>query len=434
VTTAAVTAAVLRRRQAERTPTASVGGSLLTVATIASGVLTYGFLVIAARTLGTAGYGAVGVLWAAMFVTAIVAFRPLEQTTSQAIAQRLAAGEDARVVVRTMTGVAAAVSVGVVIVFAVGWNTLSHRLFGSDTVLMVALVAGVLAYGASYLVRGILGGIRWFGGYAIVLLADGGVRLAVAVPLVAVASRGIAAVAIVAAGVAGAVTPLLLGRRRLPTALRGDGGNGNASFPLRSAASFAAPATVIAAADQMLVNGAPLLVAAGGAPRATVGVVFAATMLVRAPVYVFQGFAASLLPNLTHLARAHGRRRLRHAIVRTAGALFLVGVGLSAVAGVAGPTLMRTVYGSTFDAPATALVLLAAGVACYLAAGAFSQALLALQSVVLAAACWSVAVVMFLTSYVVLPGAPLLRSSAALAIASLTAALALGTALVVRTA
>jgi O-antigen/teichoic acid export membrane protein len=434
MTAVAATAAILRRRQTAPTSETAAGGSILTLATIASGVLTYGFLILAARSLGTESYGAVGVLWAAMFVTAIIAYRPLEQTTAQAIAQRLAAGADARVVVRTMVGAAATVSAGVAIGFALGWHALSHRLFGSDTMLMVALLAGVLAYGASYLVRGILGGIRWFGGYAIVLLADGGVRLAVAVPLVVVASRGVAAAAVVAAGLAGAITPLLLGRRTLPTALRGDGRDANASFPLRSAASFAAPATVIAAADQMLVNGAPLLVAAGGAPRATVGVVFAATMLVRAPVYVFQGFAASLLPNLTHLAKTNGRRRLRHAIVRTAGALFLVGVGLSAVAGVAGPTLMRTVYGSTFDAPATALVLLAAGVACYLAAGAFSQALLALQSVVLAATCWSVAVVMFLASYVVLPGAPLLRSSAALAIASLTAALALGTALVVRTA
>ena len=433
MTAAAVTAAVLRRRQAERTPAASAGGSLLTLATIASGILTYGFLILAARSLGAAGYGAVGVLWAAMFVTAIVAFRPLEQTTSQAIAQRLARGADARVVVRTMVGAAAVVSLAIGIVFTLGWGALSHRLFDSDTTLTIALVAGVLAYGASYLVRGVLGGVRWFGGYAIVLLADGGVRLAVAVPLVAVASRGIAAAAIVAAGLAGAITPLLVGRRRLLAALRGDGREPSTSFPFRSAASFAAPATMIAAADQMLVNGAPLLVAAGGAPRATVGVVFAATMLVRAPVYVFQGFAASLLPNLTHLVSAHGRRRLRQAIVRIAGVIFLVGVGLSAAAGVVGSTVMRIVYGATFDAPATALVLLAAGVACYLAAGTFSQALLALQCVVLAAMCWSGAVVAFVGSYIILPGSPLLRSSAALAVASLTAAIALGTALVRRT-
>ena len=47
------------------------------------------------------------------------------------------------------------------------------------------------------------------------------------------------------------------------------------------------------------VHGVPRNLPASGGSRSEVGVVFAATMLVRAPVYVFQGFAASLLPNLT---------------------------------------------------------------------------------------------------------------------------------------
>ena len=59
----------------------------------------------------------------------------------------------------------------------------------------------------------------------------------------------------------------------------------------------------MAGADQLFVNGGPLLVVVAGGPGATraAGIVFAATMLVRAPVYVFQGLAAALLPNLTHL-------------------------------------------------------------------------------------------------------------------------------------
>jgi O-antigen/teichoic acid export membrane protein len=429
---AAAPAAVLRGRHRTRLFESAGGGPLLTLATVASGVLTYAFLILAARALGREQYGAIGVLWAAMFVTAIVAFRPLEQTASQGIARRLAAGGDARSVVRTMAALAVAVAVVLGIGFAAAWHPLADRLFGSDPVLMAGLVAGVFAYGASYLVRGVLGGVRWFGGYAIVLLSDGAIRLAVAIPLIVFASRTIATAAVVAAGVGGAVVPLLVGRRRLRRELRGREEASSTSFPLRRAASFAAPATLIAAADQILVNGGPLLVAAGGAPRATVGVVFAATMLVRAPVYVFQGFAASLLPNLTHLAREHGRRRLRVAILRTASILFLVGTALTAAAGIAGPATMRIVYGSTFAAPAAALVLLAAGVACYLAAGAFSQALLALEHAVAAAACWSAAVLSFGASYFLLPGTPLLRSSAALAIASLIAALGLGATLLRR--
>jgi O-antigen/teichoic acid export membrane protein len=399
------------------------GASLLTLATVASGVLTYGFLILAARSLGTAAYGQVGVLWAAMFLVAIVAFRPLEQTTSQAIAQRVAAGTEVRSVVRTMTVVALSAAAALSVAFALAWQPIADRLFHSDQVLMAALVVGVLSYGLSYLVRGVLGGLRWFGGYAVVLLADGGFRMMIALPLFLVSSHAVAAAAVAAAGIGGAVAPIVLGRRRLRAGLRG-GEPG--AFGVRNAATFAAPATVIAGADQLLVNGAPLLVAVSGGSSSAVGLVFAATMLVRAPVYVFQGFAASLLPNLTHLAEVRGRADLRRAVARTAGVLFASGVAFTAVAAAGGPAAMRTVYGASFAAPAMSLALLAAGVACYLAAGTFSQALLALELGVTGAVCWSVACVTFVGSYAILPGSPLIRASAGLAIGSLVAAVTLG--------
>ena len=427
MTTAAATAAVLRRRQRVRSSGAASGASLLTLATLASGLLTYGFLVLAARSLGADAYGQVGVLWAAMFLVAIVAFRPLEQTTSQAIAQRVAAGAGVRSVVRTMTAVSLGAALVLVLVFAALWQPIAARLFHSNEMLTAALAIGVLSYGLSYLVRGILGGFRWFTGYAVVLLADGAVRLAVALPLLVVSSRGLAAAAVAAAGAGGAVAALVHGRKRLSGALRSGGPDD--TFGIRNAASFAAPATVIAGADQILVNGAPLLVAVSGASNATVGLVFAATMLVRAPVYVFQGFAASLLPNLTHLAGVGRLADLRTAVARTAGILFAGGIVFTAAVAVVGPIAMRTVYGSDFDAPALTLALLAAGVACYLAAGTFSQALLALELGVVGAVCWSAAVVAFVGSYTVLPGGPLVRVSSALAIGSVVAAGTLGSSL-----
>jgi len=54
VTTAAATAAVLRRRQRVRSSGAASGASLLTLATLASGLLTYAFLVLAVLGLLTA--------------------------------------------------------------------------------------------------------------------------------------------------------------------------------------------------------------------------------------------------------------------------------------------------------------------------------------------------------------------------------------------
>ena len=123
---------------------------------------------------------------------------------------------------------------------------------------MVALLlAGVVAYAAQYLIRGLLGGLRWFNGYATCLVADGAARVVWSVPLVFVASRGVAGAALVAAAVGGALVPVLYRRRRL--AALGHDGPGE-PFQLRAALRFAAPAGVVAGADQLLVNGGPLLV------------------------------------------------------------------------------------------------------------------------------------------------------------------------------
>lgn len=280
------------------------------------------------------------------------------------------------------------------------------------------LLAGVATYGASYLVRGLLGGVRWFGGYGICLIADALGRLAIAAPLVFVASRLTAAVAVVAAGLAGAIAPFLFGR----THLRGiRHGLAASPFPMSRVLAFAGPATAIAAADQLLVNGAPLLVTLGSGRGAgsTAGVVFAATMLVRAPVYVFQGFAASLLPNLTDLhARANGAE-FRRAVVVTSSVLLGTGGAIVLAAAAAGPQAMRLVYGAGFDAGRLDLALLGVGVAFYLAASTCSQALLALDAARVAALGWTVSAVLFVASYALAPGGALTRISVAFALATL---------------
>src|ERR1044072_3531792 len=97
-------------------------------------------------------------------------------------------------------------------------------------------------------------------------------------------------------------------------------------------------------------------------------------MLVRAPVYVFQGLAASLLPNFTVLNAAEQDRF--HAVVRRA-ALVLLGIGACIVLGTAaiGAPTMRLLYGDAFGVSRDSLVLLAIGVARYLRAPTFSQCL-----------------------------------------------------------
>jgi O-antigen/teichoic acid export membrane protein len=410
------------------------GTGLLSGAMLASGALAYAFHVLAARSLGTEAYGKVAVLWAALFLVVVVAYRPLEQTTSRAVAARVAQGDEVRTVFRSVAFIYGATVVAGLLVVAVAWEPVADRLFLGDDVFLVALVAGVYGYGLQYVIRGICSGARWFEGYGVALMADATARLLVALPLLVVASSAVAAAAVAVAGVAGALAPVVLDRGRLLRIARTGSGGGH--FDYRSAVSFAGPAAVIAAADQILVNGGPLLVILGGGAAAseTAAVVFAATMLVRIPVYLFQGPAASLLPNLTRLHAREDRDLFRRTVWRAA--LLLSGAALVIVifAASIGPEAMQLLFGSDFKATRVELTLLGLGVGCYLAAATMSQALLALDRVGRAAAAWAASATAFVLLYSLFDGSQLLRIAEAFALSAACCALAIGAALVHRLA
>ena len=195
----------------------------MSIGTLASGVLAYVFNVLAARALGPEVYGGVGALWAGMFLLAVLLFRPVEQTVSRAIADQMARGADARAAVRSTARLATVIAVVAVGGCLAAWQPLTNGLFGGYDVLTAALAVGLAGYAASYFARGIVGGVRWFGGYGLVLLADGGIRLALALPLLFVASPTVAAIAIAAAAGGGAIAPLLSrNRRRVAVLAEGD--------------------------------------------------------------------------------------------------------------------------------------------------------------------------------------------------------------------
>jgi O-antigen/teichoic acid export membrane protein len=403
---------------------ATDGAWLLSATTVLAGVLTYAFLVLAARTLGPHAYGRIAALWGAIFIGAVVLFRPLEQTASRTISDRVARGREVRTVLRALVLVGIGTVGLTVAVGALAWGPITDRVFAGNGTLTALLLAGTVAYGVSYIVRGVVGGLRWFEGYGLVLAADSVGRLLVAAPLLVVASESLAGAAMVAAGLAGAVVPLAFGRRRLRAAVRVREGE---PFRARSACAFAAPAVAIAAADQLLVNGAPLMVIVAGGAHASraAGVVFAATMLVRAPVYVFQGIAASILPNLTTLVAGGDRRRFRHAVVRSSLGLLGVGAAMVLMAASGGPSAMHILYGDGFAAGRVDLSLLAAGAACYLVAGTASQGLLAIARGTTAAGIWIAGGAAFIGLFAGLAGSDLRRASLAFALAMGAAAAAL---------
>ena len=62
--------------------------ALMSIGTLSAGVLAYVFNVLAARSLGPESYGAIGALWAGMFLVAVLLFRPVEQTAATRAAWR----------------------------------------------------------------------------------------------------------------------------------------------------------------------------------------------------------------------------------------------------------------------------------------------------------------------------------------------------------
>jgi O-antigen/teichoic acid export membrane protein len=395
------------------------GAWLLSAGMLVSGALTYAFHLLVARTLGPADFGRIAVLWAAVFLVATAIFRPLEQTTARAVADRLARGEDARSVLRTVATVCGAGIVLVAVLLGAAWGPLTARLFQGDSALTAMLLAGVVLFSLVYVGRGVLGGVRWFRGYAASLCIDGVVRMLMAAPLLFVASERLAAVAVVGAGVIGIGAPLAARADDLRRLL---GGVAAAPFPIRAAVVFAAPASVISMVDQMLVNGGPLLVAAEGGRHATTaaGLVFAATMIVRAPVYVFQGLGASLLANLTHLNATADAARMRGAVVRIASIMLGAGAVTFAVAVAVGPAALRLLFGPAYIADRLQLGALGAGVGLYLAASTLSQALLATDRGGRASLAWLGSLGVFLAVYAVTPGVPLSRIAAAFLSAAAT--------------
>ena len=258
-----------RRRHAPRFRLQAVDrreAALLSIGTLSSGLLAYAFNVLAARSLGPEVYGAVGALWAGMFLISVLLFRPVEQTVSRAVADQVARGLDARPAVRSAAWLALGLTLLALGGMAIAWVPLTDGLFGGREVLTAALMVGVAGYAASYFARGLLGGVRWFEGYGLLLLADGGVRLVVALPLLFVASFEVAAVAIAAAAIGGAVAPLFSSRRKRLRAI--SEGEVEGSFAVGAAARFALPAAVIAGCEQILICGGPLLVLIVGGPDA----------------------------------------------------------------------------------------------------------------------------------------------------------------------
>jgi O-antigen/teichoic acid export membrane protein len=368
---------------------------VLAIGIATTGVVTLAYFVLAAQALGgdSVEYKHIALVWSIMFTVASVIYRPIEQLLSRTIADRRARGQSSggahlRIAL-LIQGAFAVVFLALAVILR---DLIQNDLFDGSAALYRVLVAGVLAYAASYFARGFLAGHQRFALYGTLVFFEATSRVCFALAVVVGIASGQTAIALgMAAGpfVSLLVVPWFFLRREkdpppsVVAVAETEGG-----LTLRRGAGFAVAVFSVMLAEQTLLNASVLTVEGTSPDPELAGVVFSVLLIARAPLQLFQAVQGSLLPHLAGLEATAGRDEFRRAIRVTvmaiAGFSLAVALGLFAI----GPPVVRTVLNIDQDLARGGLALVAFGMGCHLMAGTLNQAALAREQATPAAAAW----------------------------------------------
>jgi O-antigen/teichoic acid export membrane protein len=389
---------------------------MLTVGIASTGIFTFLYLAFASHDLDKASYSRISLCWAIMFVILSVIYRPIEQLLSRTIADRRARGLHGHPL-----RVPALIQLGFALIFLGGAlglrHQIEHGMFNDSTALYWILVIGVLAYAASYFARGWLAGHERFDLYGGLVFLESTSRFlfAVAVAVGIGSGQGVVGLGMAVAPFASlTVIPLAFShvRRRVPAALEiADAGREGpvhaqleeaaTDLSLRHGAGFAVAVVGIMFAEQTLMNGGVLVVAASsgsaGLTSGLTGFVFNVMLIVRAPLQLFQAIQTSILPHLAGLEARESpeefHRAIRLTIIVIAAFAGAVAIGLLAV----GPPVMTALLGDKgFHYGRIGLAVVGLGMGLHLISGTLNQAALARGRSTLASAAWLASAVLFI--------------------------------------
>jgi O-antigen/teichoic acid export membrane protein len=336
-----------------------------------------------------------------------VIYRPIEQLLSRTIADRRARGLHGDAL-----RVPALIQSGFALLFAAVALALRPQIehvFNGSSALFWILVVGVLAYAASYFARGWLAGHQRFDLYGGLVFLESTSRFMFALVVAVGIASGQDAVALgmaVAPFVSLMVIPLAFShlRARAPAELEiadaaregpvhGQLEEAATDLSIRRGAGFAVAVVGIMFAEQTLLNGGVLVVAANSGRAALTsgltGFVFNVMLIVRAPLQLFQAIQTSILPHLAGMEARENRQEFHRAIRTTvlviaafAGA---VALGLLAI----GPQVMTALLGNKgFHYGRIGLAVVGLGMGLHLVSGTLNQAALARDRAKLALVAW----------------------------------------------
>jgi O-antigen/teichoic acid export membrane protein len=350
-------------------PAALMGGGLIVL-----GAAGYLFVAIAGHTLPPADATAVSAVYFLINIIGPGLFTALEQETSRATSSTIAAGRPMRHVVRN----AALLAVGLLVVTLVVLGALSPvlvevELSGHWPLVWSVLLAAVTA-AAIYLMRGLLGGMQRFSGYAATLAGEGAARL---LPCVGVAVAGLAAAGtygLIFAG--GTLVGALLGlpwTRRMP---HGEAQGGERLGRMVRGLLLLVGAILL---TQLVANLLPLVVTARLGTGNTIAQAFSsAFLLVRVPLFLFAPVQAMLLPALTAAATRGEFDVVRSRVRLVMMAVLAVGVPGAILSWVLGPWAAQLLFGAKAALPGAVVGLLGVSTILLMTVQALQPALVAL--------------------------------------------------------
>ncbi len=373
-------------------PTAATGygagAKLLSIGIASTGLVTFAYFSVAAYVLDDVDYKQVALLWSVMFVIVSVLYRPIEQLLSRTIADRRARGLEHDHPIRTPLLIQGAFALAFVVAALALRGPIQDDLFDGSAALYRILVAGVLAYAASYFARGYLAGHQQFGLYGGLVFLEACSRFCFALAVAVGIASGQTAVAL---GMAAApfvslvVVPAAFSRRgkpAAPTERRKD------DLALGRGGRFALAVLAVMLAEQTLLNAAVLTVDLTSDDARAAGYAFNVLLIARAPLQLFQAIQGSLLPHLAGLEATAGRAEFSRAIRTTVLAIAAFAGTIALGLLVLGPLAMDLLFPDEAEYGRFGLALIAVGMGAHLIAGTLNQAALARDRAGLAALGW----------------------------------------------
>ncbi|MCB1002403.1 MAG: hypothetical protein KDB40_24135 [Acidimicrobiales bacterium] len=380
-----------------------------------AGLSSFAFFAVGEAALGSEeAFKPVVSMWFATFALAPGCFLPLEQELGRALAARRALGQGGRPVVAKVVALGAMLAGLITLLLLVGSPWLANDYFGGNWVMLAALVVAITSYAPTHIARGICSGSGRFRSYAIVLGADGLVRVLLCVALAGIGVSGVGAfgMAVALAPLAGVI--VVASRHDLRT----EPGPPASWHEVTPNLGWLLLGSIMAAS---LVNAGPIAtnLLAEANEEAFVTRFGQGVILARIPLFLFQAVQAALLPRLARQAAAGEMDEFRTGFRRLMKLVLAVGVAGTVGAWFLGPFAADLLFGA--DLTRRTLAVLAAGSAFYMLGLTIAQAVIALHGHALVAVGWSVGMVTFVLATWLIDGEVFRRVELGLLIGSAAA-------------